>query len=118
MNSIEQVKNEKYVYLTTQGRKTRKSHTVELWFALAGDKIYLSHEGERTDWMKNALMNKKVGVRIGSLNLDAVARIAEEGSTSREEGKRSLYEKYYGPTTKDKLDDWFSLSTVIELTPS
>ena len=118
MNSIEQVKNEKYVYLTTQGRKTRKSHTVELWFALADDKIYLSHEGERTDWMKNALMNKKVGVRIGSLNFDAVARIAEEGSTSREEGKRSLYEKYYGPTTKEKLDDWFSLSTVIELTPS
>jgi len=116
LKEIESVKSEKYIYLTTKGRKTGKTHMVELWFALADGKVYLSHEGEHTDWMKNALKNEKVGVRIGSVNF-ATARVAQEGSSSREQGKKVLYEKYYGPTSQEKLDDWFSLSTLIELTP-
>ena len=114
---LDSVKGEKYIYLTTKGRKSGKPHTVELWFALAGGKVYLSHEGERTDWMKNALKNERVGVKIGSLAFEAGAAVAPEGSESRESGKRALYEKYYGPTSKEKIDDWFSLSTLIELSP-
>ncbi len=113
--SINLVKDSQYIYLTTKGRKTEKMHTVELWFAFAAGKVYLSHEGEQTDWMKNIAKNDRVAVRIDSLNFKATARIAEGGS--RESGKRSLYEKYYGPATKEVIDDWFELSTVLELTP-
>jgi len=116
-NNIEAVKNEKFIFLTTTGRRTGKPHTVELWFAFAGGKIYLSHEGEYTDWMKNITKNDRVGVRIDSLNFDAAARIVKEGN-SRELGEKALYEKYYGPATKEKIDDWFELSTVVEMDAS
>ncbi len=114
--NLEAVKKRKFIYLTTRGRKTGKLHTVELWFALADGKIYLSHEGEQTDWMKSLRKNDSVSARIDSVKLDAKARIVGEGS-SRELGKKALYEKYYKPASKEVIDDWFELSTVIELTP-
>lgn len=113
---IEVVMNDKFVYLTTRGRRTGKSHTVELWFALADGKIYLSHEGEYTDWMKNIARRDTVGVRIDALTFEAKAKIVSKGA-SRELGERTLYEKYYGGASKEVIDDWFELSTVIELTP-
>jgi len=115
-NKLEPIKNEKLIYLTTFGRKSGKPHTVELWFASHNGRIFLSHEGELTDWMKNLKSNMRVGVRIGSVKFDANATIASDAEP-REAGKRALYEKYYGPTSKEKLDDWFELSTVVELTP-
>jgi deazaflavin-dependent oxidoreductase (nitroreductase family) len=109
------VKKEKFIYLTTTGRKTGKSHTVELWFASEDNRIFLSHEGEETDWMKNLTKKPRVNLKIGSLKFEAKARIAREVEP-RETGKRVLYEKYYGPAAKEKIDDWFELSTVIEVT--
>jgi deazaflavin-dependent oxidoreductase (nitroreductase family) len=111
---MERVKREQFIYLTTKGRKTGKPHTVELWFALAEGKVYLSHEGERTDWMKNLTRDGSVNVKIGGLTSEAKARIAE--GIARELGKMALYEKYYGKASKEVIDDWFDLSTVIELT--
>ncbi len=116
LKNIEAVKTKQYIHLTTQGRKTGKPHMVVLWFAFAGGKIYLSHEGEYTDWMKNVTKHWRVAAKIDSLSFDAAARILKEGS-SRELGKKELYEKYYKPASKEVIDDWFSLSTVIELTP-
>src|SRR5712664_3220488 len=48
---------EKFIYISTTGRITGKTHTVELWFAWSNGKVYLSHEGEQTDWMKNIQKN-------------------------------------------------------------
>lgn len=114
--SLEAVEGREFIYLTTRGRKTGKLHMVELWFAFADGKIYLSHEGEQTDWMKNLRKTDSVSARIDRVKFDAKARIVGEGS-SRELGKRALYEKYYKPASKEVIDDWFELSTVIELTP-
>jgi deazaflavin-dependent oxidoreductase (nitroreductase family) len=108
---------EKFIYLTTTGRKTGRSYTKELWFAVSSGKIFLSHEGDYTDWMKNIARNPRVGAKIGSRKIEADGRILTEHDPAREQGKKSLYEKYYGPTSKDVIDDWFSLSTVVELTP-
>ena len=110
------LRTEKFAYLTTVGRKTGKPHTVELWFAFAGGKIFLSHEGEYPDWMRNIIHDKRVHVRIGRLDLEADASILHPGEL-QDLGKISLYEKYYGPAPKTTIDDWFELSTIIELTP-
>jgi deazaflavin-dependent oxidoreductase (nitroreductase family) len=114
---LDSVKDEKFIYLTTLGRKTGQSYTKELWFAMSEGKIYLSHEGEFTDWMKNISKNGHVKARIGSANFEAEGRLLREGDHSRENGKKALYEKYYGPASKEKIDDWFELSTVVELAP-
>jgi deazaflavin-dependent oxidoreductase (nitroreductase family) len=113
--TLESVKNNNYIYLTTKGRKTGKPHTVQIWFALAEGKIYLSHEGAYTDWMKNLEKNEKVSARIASTRLDATAKIVK--GSARHRGMKALYEKYYQPATEEVLEDWFELSTVIELTP-
>ena len=113
---IEKMKKEKFAYLTTVGRKTGKPHSVELWFSTSEEKIFLSHEGARTDWMRNIDKNGRVRIRIGRTNLEADATILDDGEP-KELGKKSLYEKYYGPAPKATIDDWFELSTIIELKP-
>ncbi len=77
----------------------------------------MSHEGSHTDWMKNIARNPRVNARIGTRNIEAEGRILRENDLSRELGMKSLYEKYYGPASKAVIDDWFELSTVVELTP-
>lgn len=108
-------KNEKFVYLTTKGRKTGKDHAVELWFASSDGKVYLSHEGARTDWIKNLIQNENVKMKIGSETFTGKARVAASGSAGREAGMKALYSKYYGPASKETLDDWFELSTVVQI---
>ena len=114
--AFESVDREKFAYLTTIGRKSGKPHVVELWFSIASGKIFLSHEGEYTDWMRNIERDSHVGIRIAGLDVEADAKIVKDGE-SKELGKKSLYEKYYGPAPKATIDDWFELSTIIELTP-
>jgi deazaflavin-dependent oxidoreductase (nitroreductase family) len=113
---LELLKKEQFVYLTTIGRKSGRSHTVELWFALADGKIYLSHEGVATDWMRNISSNSRVSVKVGGVNLEAEAVILD-GGIAIKAGQRSLYEKYYGRAPEATIDDWFELSKIIELTP-
>jgi deazaflavin-dependent oxidoreductase (nitroreductase family) len=110
------VRKEKFAYLTTTGRKTGKSHSVQVWFSMDAGKIFLSHEGDYTDWMRNIIRNNRVRIRIGRLNLEADATILKDGEMN-EVGKRSLYEKYYGPAPKATIDDWFELSRIVQLTP-
>lgn len=113
---LEPFKTEKLGYLTTMGRKSGKTHKVELWFVLANGKIYLSHEGATTDWMRNITSNNQVRIRAGSVDLDAQATVLA-GGTPVKAGQRALYEKYYGPAPEATIEDWFELSKIIELTP-
>jgi len=115
-SELESVDKEKLIHITTIGRKSGKVHTVELWFAVAGGAVYLSHEGARTDWMKNIDAHARVGVKVRKLTFEADAEVVKAGAP-REEGKKALYEKYYGPASKEVIDDWFSLSQVIQVNP-
>jgi len=108
------IADEKYIYLTTVGRRTGNPHTVELWFTITKGKIYLSHEGTYTDWMRNIIKNDHVEFRIGNIQFKGRARIVKDGEAFKI-GKYALYIKYYGKASKDIINDWFSKSTVIEI---
>ena len=112
--SINQVAHQQHIYLTTTGRRTGNPHTVELWFATKDDSIYLSHEGKYTDWMKNFGKNDKVEFKIGNLHFMGRARIIHD-KEKFDVGKHALYRKYYGLASEAVIDDWFSLSTLIEI---
>jgi hypothetical protein len=114
IRDIFKIADEKYIYLTTTGRKTGDSHTVELWFAQVEGKIYLSHEGALTDWMKNINKDSRVSLQIGGTQFKGRAQIFQAGK-SFEIGKNALYIKYYGKKSKEVIDDWFSESAVIEI---
>ncbi len=106
--------NEKYLSLTTKGRKTGDPHTIELWFAFAMQKVYLSHEGAYTDWMKNILNDDQVEFKIGKIQFKGKARIVRNGDAF-ETGAHALYLKYYGKSDEDTIKDWFSESTIVEI---
>jgi deazaflavin-dependent oxidoreductase (nitroreductase family) len=115
---LEKVVSEKLVHVTTTGRKTRNPHTVELWFAVRNGKVYLSHEGSETDWMKNIEYTDQILFEIGGKNFTGRARILENGTEEAWEAKVALYEKYYGKASKEIIEDWFSLSRLITIEPS
>jgi hypothetical protein len=106
--------HEKHLYLTTVGRVTGQRHTVELWFAVSGGNIFLSHEGSPTDWMKNLRKTDHVEIIIGSKRFTGRGRIVSEMEFFNR-GKQALYLKYYGLAPADVIDDWFSESSVIEI---
>ena len=112
---VSRVAYEKHIYLTTRGRKTGNPHTVELMFAVAGNKIYLSHEGKHTDWMKNILKDNRVEFKIGKTQFKGNAQTITDGDAF-ELGKHALYLKYYGNADEDTINDWFSESTIVEIT--
>ena len=113
-DNLAKVRSQKFIHLTTKGRKTGRPHTVELWFATDEGKVYLSHEGEETDWMKNLKQNGEVSFEIGGEKFTGKGHYVEN---SDEAGrcKVTLYEKYYGKAEKAVIDDWFSLSKLIAI---
>lgn len=105
---------EKHLYFTTVGRVTGRRHTVELWFAVSEGKIYLSHEGAPTDWMKNLCKTDQVEMRITDNRFTGRGRVVSEAEIFNR-GKHALYHKYYGFAEADVIDDWFSESSIIEI---
>ena len=116
--ALARVTSQKFIHLTTVGRKTHNPHTVELWFANSGSRVYLSHEGKETHWMKNIMKSSNVTFEIGGMNFTGNAHLLEDGTEESWTAKVALYEKYYGKATKEVIEDWFSLSKLVAVEPS
>ena len=113
VSELGEVGSAKFIHLTSTGRKTGKPHTVELWFAVNDGRVYLSHEGEETDWMRNIKKNPKVIFEIGKKDFTGAARYLNDLENEAWTAKVALYEKYYGKASKETIEDWFSLSKLI-----
>jgi deazaflavin-dependent oxidoreductase (nitroreductase family) len=109
------LRSQKFIHLTTKGRKTGRPHSVELWFAASDGKVFLSHEGKETDWMKNIKQKGEVSFEIGGEKFTGKAHYIEEHTEEAWHCKVALYEKYYGKATKEVIEDWFSLSKLIAI---
>jgi deazaflavin-dependent oxidoreductase (nitroreductase family) len=94
-----------FCYVTTTGRRSGTPHTVEIWFALSGDRLFLlSGGGEGSDWVKNLRANPTVGLRLGDRDMICRARTiddAEEDELARE----ALVQKY-APRYSGDLEEW------------
>ena len=94
-----------HCYLTTKGRRSGSPHTIEIWFALHGDVVYLLAGGsEESDWVKNLRVDPTVGLRLGDRDLICQGRMVDdpdEDALSR----RLLLDKY-GPRDPDDLTAW------------
>ncbi|MDQ6774825.1 MAG: nitroreductase family deazaflavin-dependent oxidoreductase [Actinomycetota bacterium] len=68
--------DEDYCYLTTIGRVSGHPTTIEIWFALTTDTIYLlSGGGDEAHWVKNLRANQRVQVRISGISRPGRARV-------------------------------------------
>ncbi len=106
-------------YLETVGRVTGRRREIEIWFAAAGERIYLLSGGrDRAHWVRNLQMTPRVRVRIGSATLDGTARVIE-GEPDAALARRMLAAKYQGWREGQPLSSWAreSLPVAIDLDP-
>ncbi len=103
---------EDFCYLTTTGRISGRPHTIEIWFALHEQTLYMLSGGRDTsDWVKNALQIPSVQMKISSTTLDGTARLVkndEEDTLAR----KIVFDKYM-PRTSDDLVNWSRTSLPI-----
>jgi deazaflavin-dependent oxidoreductase (nitroreductase family) len=66
------------LYLTTMGRQSGQPRTIEIWFVVQEEKLYLNTEhGRRAHWVRNLLQEPQVYVRLGTPDFLGQARILE-----------------------------------------
>jgi deazaflavin-dependent oxidoreductase (nitroreductase family) len=116
-HNLQNLAEEDFSYLTTTGRISGRPHTIEIWFALHGQTLYLLSGGrDKSDWVKNALQTPTVQMKINTTILSGTARLitdTEEDALAR----KIIYEKYV-PRSSDDLVDWSrtSLPIAIDIT--
>jgi deazaflavin-dependent oxidoreductase (nitroreductase family) len=106
-----------FCHLTTTGRRTGHPHTIEIWFALDDDHVYLlSGGGDASDWVRNLRANPTVGLRLGDHDMITKARVVDDVDEDAL-ARRLLLEKYSARYEGD-LAEWgrTSLPVAIDLT--
>ena len=108
---------ESFCYVTTRGRRSGTPHTIEIWFGLAGNSLYLLAEGrERADWVRNMRADPKVTVKVQDVTFDAAARFVEDRD-EEEAARRILAAKFQDWTEGTPMSDWARTALVIALDP-
>jgi deazaflavin-dependent oxidoreductase (nitroreductase family) len=105
-----------FCYLTTTGRVSGRTHTIEIWFALHGHTLYmLSGARDGSDWVKNALRSPAVQVRINAIVFSGQARVVN--GVEEDALARTLVTTKYTPRSSDDLRDWSrtSLPVAVDL---
>jgi deazaflavin-dependent oxidoreductase (nitroreductase family) len=114
MTDLERLASQDVCYLTTMGRISGQPHRVEIWFALNGRTLYMLHEGEMGDWVKNMLRQPDVTTTIEDAEFRGEARLVED----REEDKlaRQLLAKKY-QRSEGHLVQWLreALAVAVDL---
>ncbi|SRR5579884_2026012 len=107
-NNLKELAHESFCYLTTTGRRTGRSHTIEIWFALNDTTLYMLAGGrEQADWVKNIRKTPRVSVRIGDQVFAGQARDVRDGEEDTL-ARRIVYAKY--APGEDDLEEWAATS--------
>ncbi len=94
-----------FCYLTTTGRRSGRPHTVEIWYAVRGDRIYLLAGGGPTaDWVRNLQADPAVTVRVGEDRRRGRAYVVSD--TEEAETARALLVEKYQPGYSGDLAGW------------
>jgi deazaflavin-dependent oxidoreductase (nitroreductase family) len=106
-----------YCYLTTMGRRTGQPHRIEIWYADAGDSLYmLAGGGSSADWVRNLIADPAVQVELDGSVRPGRARVVDD-ATEAERARTLVFDKY-APRSGDDLTDWRkrALPVAIDLT--
>ncbi len=109
---LKKLAEENFCYLTTTGRISGRPHTIEIWFALNEQTLYMLSGGrDKSDWVKNALHTPAVQLKINNSIFSGHARLVndtEEDTLAR----KIVFEKYVSRSSDD-LVDWSRTSLPI-----
>jgi deazaflavin-dependent oxidoreductase (nitroreductase family) len=103
--NVEELADESFCYLTTTGRVTGKSHTIEIWFALREGTAYMLSGGrDHSDWVRNIVKSPEVRLRIADREFQGRGRVVEEPDEDRI--ARELLVAKYQPRYSGDLNGW------------
>jgi deazaflavin-dependent oxidoreductase (nitroreductase family) len=103
---FERLADADFAYLTTIGRKTKRPHQIEIWFALKDGRVYLlSGGGDSADWVKNIRRSGRVRIQVGSRTVAAHARLVKRATEDRL-ARELLDGKYMDWKPGRKLSSW------------
>jgi deazaflavin-dependent oxidoreductase (nitroreductase family) len=81
--------------LVTIGRTSGERREIRIWFAAEGDRLYLlAQDRERAHWVRNAVADPKVGVRIGTRSFEGRARVVEPLGEDDDIARKRFAAKY------------------------
>jgi len=106
-----------FCYLTTIGRSSGLERTIEIWFGLEGDTIYLlSGGGDSAQWVRNLEANPRVSVKLGRKTYPGRARLVEDKAEDAK-ARRLLAAKYEAWEPGKRLSSWArsSLPVAVDL---
>ena len=103
--NLRKLADEDFCYLTTVGRVTGQPRTIEIWFAVHGQTLYLlAGSGRNAGWVKNLLRTPEVTVRIGKHHFTGRARLVEQ--KAEDVLARRFVVSKYQPRDSDDLSAW------------
>lgn len=115
MNLPEDLTDERYCYLSTQGRVSGRRHTAELWFVPCDGGVYLmSGSGGLTQWCLNLQAEEQGVLRVGSRSWLARVTFLADDDADREATLQAFHVRY-DPPGKNRLDAWLRSATVVQL---
>jgi deazaflavin-dependent oxidoreductase (nitroreductase family) len=75
----EALKTASELKLTVVGRKTGKKHTIPIWFATSGQKLYLLPvNGTANEWYKNLVQNPTLELQVSGKKLTVAAHLTKD----------------------------------------
>jgi deazaflavin-dependent oxidoreductase (nitroreductase family) len=74
-------------YLGTIGRRSGRTHEVEIWFGVVDDVLYMINGSGAADWYRNAMADPRVTVRIGDKQRVGVAAPVTDADLRRRVGE-------------------------------
>jgi len=99
------VADDDFCYLTTTGRHSGRPHRIEIWYARAGETLYLLAGGARSsDWVQNLIADASVLVELDGVVRAGRGRVIEVDIEA--ERARALVFDKYTPRHPDDLTDW------------
>src|SRR5688572_18219346 len=68
-----------FLYLTTNGRKTTRQHTIEIWFIEYNKRYYIiSERKQASDWVQNIIVDPHVTFDINNKTYKGYARLVDK----------------------------------------
>jgi deazaflavin-dependent oxidoreductase (nitroreductase family) len=111
---LQDLADDDFCYVTTTGRRSGRPHTIEIWFALQGQTLYLLSGGrDRSDWVKNLKHDPQVQVRIRQDVFNGQARLITD--PQEEALARDIVYTKYTPRDSDDLSDWARTSLPVAI---
>ena len=95
-----------FCYLTTVGRKSGLARTIEIWFGMERDTVYLlSGGGEEAHWVQNLQADHRVSVKLGRNTYLGTGRLISDKQEDAK-ARRLLAAKYEEWVPGRRLSSW------------